>query len=42
MIDAFLFVTSSLQEMGADKAAFYFGTIAVTFCELFKVLHPIG
>lgn len=32
MIDAFLFVASSLQEAGAEKAAFYFASIAITFC----------
>jgi hypothetical protein len=32
MIEAFLFVTSSLQEVGAEKAAFYLASIAITFC----------
>jgi hypothetical protein len=42
MIDAFLFVASSLFEAGAEKAAYYFATIAITFCEYYKVLQPIG
>ncbi len=42
MIDAFLFLSWSLLEAGADKAAFYFASIGVQFCEFFKVLHPIG
>lgn len=42
MIDAFLFVASSLFEAGAEKASFYFASIAITFCEYYKVLHPIG
>jgi hypothetical protein len=42
MIEAFLFVASSLFEAGAEKASFYFATIAVTFCEYYKLLHPIG
>jgi hypothetical protein len=42
MIDGFLFLASSLLEVGADKAAFYFASIAVQFCEFYKVLHPIG
>jgi len=42
MIDAFLFMSWSLQEAGAEKAAFYFSSIAIVFCELYKILHPIG
>lgn len=42
MVQAFLFVASSLFEAGAEKASFYFSSIAVTFCEYYKVLHPIG
>lgn len=42
MIEAFLFVSGSLQEAGAERAAFYFASIAVVFCEFYKVLHPIG
>ena len=42
MIDAFLFLASSLLEAGADKAAFYFSSLGVQYCEFVKILHPIG
>jgi len=42
MVDAFLFLASSLLEVGTDKAAFYFATIGVQYCEYIKTLHPIG
>jgi hypothetical protein len=42
MIGAFLFVASSLLEVGADKAAFYFASLGVQYCEYAKTLHPIG
>lgn len=42
IIEAFLFVSSSLLEAGAEKAGFYFATIGITFCEYYKALHPIG
>ena len=32
MIEAFMLVASSLFEVGADQAAFYFGTIAIQYC----------
>ena len=42
MIDAFLFLASSLLEAGADKVSFYFSTVGIQYCEFVKVLHPIG
>lgn len=42
MIEAFIFIASSLFEAGAEKSAFYFSTIAIIFCEYYKKLHPIG
>lgn len=35
-------MSSSLLEAGAEKAGYYFATIAITFCEYYKTLHPIG
>lgn len=31
-----------MLEAGAEKAGYYFATIAITFCEYYKTLHPIG
>ena len=40
--EVFLFVATSLQEVGADKAAYYFASIGVSFCERQKQFNPIG
>ena len=42
MIEAFLMVSESLLEIGIEKAAFYFASLGIQYCEYSKELHPIG
>ena len=41
-IDAFIFIASSLHEVGAEKAAYYFAAKGISFCEQYKIFNPIG